>query len=163
MLENISNPLSKHLAKHIRDVHTGGNWTDSNLKDQLQGITWQQATTKVNSFNTILALVYHMHYFVHAALDVLHGKPLDAHDKFSFDHPPVQSQVDWNKFVDKVFKEAEEFASLVEQMPDNKMWENFSDEKYGNWYRNLTGIIEHMHYHLGQVALLKKMVVVKDE
>jgi hypothetical protein len=150
--------LPKQIAKHIRDVHTGGNWTDSNLKDLLHGITWQQANEKSGSFNTILALVYHINYFVKAALDVLHGKPLDSHDKFSFDHPNISSQEEWDSFVDKVFKDAEEFASLVEKLPENKIWENFTDAKYGNWYRNLAGIIEHMHYHLGQIALIKKLV-----
>jgi hypothetical protein len=51
--------LTAQIAKHIRDVHFGGNWTCSNLKDNLADVTWQQATTKVRSFNTIVALVYH--------------------------------------------------------------------------------------------------------
>ena len=33
----------------------------------------------------------------------------------------------------------------------------FFHEKYGNYYRNLHGVIEHAHYHLGQIALIKKM------
>jgi len=154
--------LPNQIAKHIRDVHTGGNWTDSNLKEQLQGITWQQANQKVGSFNTILALVYHINYFVLAALVVLHGKPLDSHDKFSFDHPPITSQEDWDKFIDKVLKDAEEFAILVEKLPENKLWGNFSDAKYGTWYRNLAGIIEHTHYHLGQIAIIKKSILEKN-
>jgi hypothetical protein len=43
-------------------------------------------------------------------------------------------------------------------MPDAKLTEYFSEEKYGNWYRNLHGIIEHAHYHLGQIVLLKKLI-----
>ena len=31
-------------------------------------------------------------------------------------------------------------------------------EKYGNYFRNLTGIIEHLHYHLGQIVLIKKLI-----
>jgi len=156
---NIStSQLSQHLAKHFREVRYGGNWTFSNLKDQLNGITWEQATKKVESFNTIVALVYHIHYFVHATLEVLQGKPLNAHDKFSFDHPPVQNQQDWNALLAKVWADADAFASLVEIMNDEKMWKLFADEKYGNWYRNIAGIIEHTHYHLGQIAIIKKMV-----
>jgi hypothetical protein len=29
-------------------------------------------------------------------------------------------------------------------------------EKYGNYYRNIHGIIEHIHYHLGQIVLIEK-------
>jgi hypothetical protein len=41
--------LSQQLAKHFREIHFGGNWTSANLKEKLGDLTWQQATTKVNS------------------------------------------------------------------------------------------------------------------
>ena len=146
------------IARHLRDVHFGGNWTSSNLKDNLVGLTWQQATTSVYSFNTIAALVYHMNYFVSAVLHVLKGGPLDAKDKFSFDLPPIQSQEDWQKLLDKTWSDAEDFACLIEELPEAKLWEDFADKKYGSHYRNLHGIIEHIHYHLGQIVLIKKIL-----
>jgi hypothetical protein len=156
-------PLSAQIAKHFREIHFGGNWTWSNLKDNLSGITWQQATTKVESFNTIATLTFHINYFVGAALEVLKGNQLDAHDKFSFDHPPIHSQKDWEKLLDKVWKDAEDFALLVEQLPEQKLWEDFTDKKYGNYYRNLHGIIEHAHYHLGQIVIIKKLILLQEK
>jgi hypothetical protein len=149
--------LTAQIAKQIRGVHFGGNWTDSNLKENLAGVSWHQATTKLHSFNTIADLVYHMNYYVNAVLKVLQGGPLDASDKFSFSHPVIQSQEDWEKLLDKTWKDAEIFASLTERLPENKLWEVFSDEKYGNYYRNIQGVIEHIHYHLGQIVLIKKI------
>ena len=151
--------VTTEIAKHLRDVHFGGNWTDSNLKDSLAGVTWQQATKQVHSFNTIAALVYHVSYFVSEVLKVLQGEPLTAHDKYSFDHPPISSQEDWEKLLDKTWTDAENFAGLIEKLPEYKLWEEFSDEKYGNYYRNLHGIIEHIHYHLGQIVLLKRILL----
>lgn len=150
--------LPQQIAKHFREIHFGGNWTASNLKEHLADVTWQQATTKVYSFNTIVALVYHMNYYVSAIMKVLQGNPLDAHDKFSFDHPPVGSQKDWENLLQKTWADAEDFAVLVEQLPESKLWETFTDEKYGTYYRNLHGVIEHAHYHLGQIVLLKKLL-----
>jgi hypothetical protein len=150
--------LSTQIAKHFRDVHFGGNWTSSNLKDILKDVSWQQATTPVHSFNTIAVLVYHMNYFVSAVLKVLQGGPLDAHDKFSFDCPQIQSQQDWEKLLDKTWADAEAFANLVEQLPEHTFGENFTDEKYGSYYRNIHGIIEHIHYHTGQISLIKKIL-----
>ncbi len=151
--------LTEQIAKHLRDVHFGGNWTVSNLKDNLADVTWQQATTHVHSFNTIAALVYHMNYFVVVAAKVLQGGPLDAHDKFSFDLPPIQSQEDWGKLLDKTWSDAETFAKLIEQLPGSKLNEPFSDNKYGSYFRNISGIIEHIHYHLGQIVIIKKLVI----
>ena len=151
--------LTEQIAKLLRAVYFGGNWCAVNLKETLKDITWQQATTKVYSFNTIAILVYHMNYYVNAILKVLQGGPLDAHDKYSFDLLPVLSQEDWEKLLDKFWTDAENFGSLVEQLPENKLWEIFSDEKYGNYYRNIHGVIEHNHYHLGQIVLIKKMLL----
>ena len=150
---------TQQIAKHFREIHFGGNWTASNLKDHLAGVTWQQATTKVYDFNTIATLVYHINYYVSAVLKVLEGGPLTASDKYSFDVPLIKSEEDWQQLVHKTFAEAESFALLVEQLPENKLWEDFSDQKYGNYYRNLHGIIEHSHYHLGQLVLIKKIVL----
>lgn len=150
--------LTKQVAKHFREVWFGGNWTSVNLKETLAGVTWQQAITQVNSLNTIAALVYHINYYVSAVLKVLQGEQLDAHDKYSFDLPPISSQKDWEQLMHKTFTDAETFAILIEQLPENVLWENLADEKYGNYYRNIHGIIEHTHYHLGQIALIKKMV-----
>ena len=151
--------LTAHIAKHFRDVHFGGNWTSSSLKDQLTGISWQQATTKVYGLNSIAALVFHMHYYVGAVLKVLEGEPLNASDKYSFDLTPVLSQDDWEKLLNKTFDDAEKFAGLIEKLPEEKLWEDFSDNKYGNYYRNLQGIIEHIHYHLGQIVVIKKIIM----
>src|SRR6185369_7257770 len=95
--------LSIQIAKQLRDVHFGGNWTFSNLKDNLAGVTWQQATKKVYSFNTIAALVYHMNYYVNAVTRVLQGNPINAKDKYSFDHPSIMSEDDWKKLVEKTW------------------------------------------------------------
>jgi len=153
--------ISKQIAKQFRDVHFGGNYTSSNLKNHLSDVTWQQAITKVYNFNTIATLVFHIHYYVEAVTKVLQGGPLDASDKYSFDHPPISSQEDWDAFLQKVWTDAEIFATLIEQFPDNKLLDPFVDGKYGNMFRNITGVCEHMHYHLGQIVLIKKMLVME--
>lgn len=147
-----------NIAKHLRDVYYGGNWTVSNVKDQLADVTWEQAITQVHGFNTIATLTYHIGYFVTAALGVLREGVLEAHDKYSFDHPPISSTNDWETMRDAVLADLEELAQLVEQLPETTLWEPFADAKYGTYYRNLHGIIEHTHYHLGQIALIKKLV-----
>lgn len=150
--------ITAQIAKHLREVNFGGNWTVSNLKDIVSDITWKEATTKINNFNTIATLVFHINYFVEAQIEVLKGKPLNAKDELSFDHPPIHLQNDWEAMVNKTLSEAEDLAVLIEQLPENSLNEDFVDKKYGNYYRNLHGLIEHTHYHLGQIAFIKKLV-----
>ena len=150
--------FSSQLAKHFREVHTGGNWTWSNLKDNLDGVTWQMAIQKVDNLNSIAALVFHMNYFVSAMLKVFRATPFDAHDKYSFDLPNIQSEGDWENLVKKTLDEAEELAGYIEKLPEEKLFETFVDKKYGNYLRNILGVTEHNHYHLGQIAVIKKML-----
>lgn len=151
-------PLLKEIAKHFRDVYFGGNWTSVNLKDTLAGISWNEAITKVHNLNTIAALAFHINYYVNPVLKVLQGKPLIANDKFSFEHPTINSEEDWQKLITKALTEAELFAVQIEKLNEAMLFEDFADPKYGNYYRNLSGIIEHTHYHLGQISLIKKIL-----
>lgn len=150
--------LPQQVATHFRTFYIGNNWTDVNLKDSLEGVTWQQATTSIFSCNTIAELIYHMNYYVRVVSKVLLGHPLDGHDKDAFNVPPVQSAEDWEQLKRHIFTDAENFAKLIEQLPVEQFDEIFRDEKYGNYYRNIAGITEHNHYHLGQIVLLKKIM-----
>ena len=150
--------LTAQIAKHFREVYFGGNWTSSNLKEHFADVTWQQATARVYGLNTIAILVFHRSYYVSAVLKVLQGGPLDAKDIYSFDHPPIQSQAEWAEMLTKVWSEAETLAVLIEQLPETQLRADFTDQKYGNYYRNLHGVIEHIHYHLGQIVVIKKLV-----
>jgi hypothetical protein len=150
--------LPKQIAKQFRELYGGGNWTGVSLKETLEGVDWQQATTKVYSFNTISSLVFHINYYVNAVVGVLNGRTLDSSDKYSFDHAPAKSENDWQELLDKIWSDSEQFAKLVEELPESKLWESFADGKYGNYYRNIQGVIEHTHYHLGQIVLIKKII-----
>ena len=74
--------VAQELAKHFRAVHFGGNWTSVNLKDVLSDITWEEANTKIHDLNTILALTYHISYYVTGVLEVFHNRPLEIRDKY---------------------------------------------------------------------------------
>jgi hypothetical protein len=150
--------LSKQIAKHFREVHFGGNWTSVNLQETLSDIPFDVVNKQIGTCNTIASLVFHMNYYVVAVIEVLKGLELNASDSLSYDCPIIDSEKLWQEFVKKVLADAEEFATLIEDMDPEKFNKVFSEDKYGNYYRNIHGIIEHTHYHLGQISLLKKLL-----
>ena len=91
-------------------------------------------------------------------LKVFEGEVLNAKDELSFNHSPINSQQDWENLLDRIWSEAEKFAELLEHLPEYLLWEDFTDKKYGIYYRNIHGIIEHTHYHLGQMVIIKKII-----
>lgn len=150
--------ISHQIALHTEQVFFGGNWTASNLQAQLADVTLKEALTQVYDLNTIATLTYHIYYYIKVALPVLRGGALDAHDKFSFDHPSFHSEEDWAQFQEQIWRDVRAFVEAVRALPDSQWEAAFYDKKYGSYYRNLLGTIEHSHYHLGQLALVKKII-----
>ena len=149
---------TQHIARQLREVYFGKNWSGPYLKQQIEDVTWKEAITEVHNINTIATLVYHMNYYVKGVSHYLNGNPLEIKDKYSFEHPPIQSKADWDLFLKDVFSSAEIFALQIEKLPDSILDKIFYDKAYGTYARNFMGIIEHFHYHLGQIVIIKKLL-----
>jgi uncharacterized damage-inducible protein DinB len=148
------------LAMRFREVILNGTWiANTNYRHQLTELNREIATSKFDSLNTIAVLAQHVHYYINGIKNVLEGGSLDIKDKYSFDFVPIQAQSEWENFLTKFWNDSEAFALLVEQMPEEKLKEVFVDEKYGSYQRNIEAMIEHSYYHLGQIVLLKKILV----
>ncbi|KQK27197.1 hypothetical protein AR438_03035 [Chryseobacterium aquaticum] len=151
---------TSQLAKRFREVMLDGLWiANTNFKDQLKDISLEQATAKVGSLNTIAMLTFHIDYYIAGLINVFEGGDLEIRDQFSFDLPSIESQEKWEELLHKLWNDSEKFAVLLEQMPDYKMNEVFVDKKYGTYVRNIDGMIEHAYYHLGQITLIKKLIL----
>ncbi|MBV7530163.1 DinB family protein [Chitinophaga sp. sic0106] len=150
--------IINQLAKHNREVYFGGNWTTVNFRDTLSDVTWEQATTKLYDLNTIAALVYHMTYYMEPIRKVLQGGELVASDKQSWETPAISSETEWKALLEKALQEAEQLHTAISQLEDGVLESHFTAEKYGNYFRNLVGLAEHTHYHLGQIVIIKKVL-----
>lgn len=150
--------LPHQLARHLRDAFYGGNWTGVHLYGLLADLTWTEALSRQGDTHSIAALTFHIQYYVAAVRSVLEGNPLAAHDQFSFDHPPIAGAGDWEALLQQGRADVEALVALVEALPEERLQQTFVLEKYGSYLRNLLGLVEHTHYHSGQIALLKKML-----
>jgi hypothetical protein len=151
------------IAKRVREVFLNGTWVaNTNYKRELTQLNAKIAITKIDSLNTISVLAQHIHYYLQGVKNVFKGGVLEIKDKYSFDFAAIESQSQWEKFLTKFWSDAEEFASLIEQMPEEKLKEVFVDEKYGTNQRNIDGMIEHAYYHLGQIVLIKKILAIEN-
>ena len=151
---------SKELASRFKEVLLNGTWiANTNYQDQLSNVSWKKATSKIGSLNTIAVLTYHINYYIAGVLNVFNGGSLDIRDKYSFDAPEITSKQEWDTLLNTMWMNSEKFIAHVEQMNDDKLDSVFIDAKYGTYRRNIEALIEHSYYHLGQVSLIKKMLV----
>lgn len=148
------------IAHRLREVLLNGKWiANTNFKEQILSVNREQANLRVGTLNTIALLTFHINYYLDGLLQVFNGGPLTIRDKYSFDMPPMNSETDWQALVKQFLDNAEAFATHVEQMDDAVLDQPFLDEKYGTYARNIEGVIEHTYYHLGQVSLIRKMIM----
>ncbi|MEJ5055803.1 hypothetical protein [Sphingobacterium sp. MYb382] len=65
---------NQFIAKRLRELFLDGKWiANTNYKEQLESVNWQQATHKVASLNTIAALTFHVNYYLDGLLQVFRG------------------------------------------------------------------------------------------
>ncbi|RRQ50474.1 DUF1572 domain-containing protein [Maribacter algicola] len=151
--------LNEYLSNRLKEILLEGKWVlGTNFKEQIVSLNWKQATQKVENYNTIADLTFHIDYYLDGIIKVLKGGTLDIRDKFSFDSPPIKSEQDWKNLVNKFCFDSEEFIELVSKMSDEEIMSDFVDKQYGTYYRNIDAMIEHTYYHLGQILLLKKRI-----
>jgi hypothetical protein len=148
-----------YLAERLKEVFTEGKWiTGTNFKEQITQMDWKDATKSIDGLNSVALLTFHIHYYIVGVTQVLEGGPLEIRDKYSFDATPIHSAKDWADLVKRFCTDSENFIQLIETLPEEKLSENFVDEKYGSYQRNIDAMIEHCYYHLGQVILIKKLI-----
>lgn len=151
------------LSKRLQEVLLDGRWiANTNYKAQISSISWEKATQKVGSLNTIAALTFHINYYLAGILNVFDGGNLDIRDQFSFDAPPITNQRDWDQLVNDFIMNSEKFVAHVKVMSNEKLDEPFVNVKYGSYQRNIEGVIEHSYYHLGQISLVRKMILEEE-
>ncbi|HAO46385.1 MAG TPA: DUF1572 domain-containing protein [Ferruginibacter sp.] len=154
---------SAQTANRLREVILNGTWiANTNFNAQLSDLSWQQATQQIGALNSIAILSSHIHYYIAGVLNVLEGGTLNIKDKFSFDFPPIQSQHDWQAVTGRLWADTERLAACVERMTHEEMQADFAGKQYGSYQRNIDALIEHCYYHLGQIVLIKKMVLAAE-
>jgi hypothetical protein len=147
------------LAYRIREIFLSGKWiANTNLKEQLSGLPLELALKKAGNHNSIAELSYHIHYYLSGVLRALETGVLDIKDQFSFDMPPLNRESDWIALQEKIWDDAEKFASFVQNMTPEQLNADFVNPKYGTVERNINAIIEHSYYHLGQIVLIRKLL-----
>lgn len=163
MEENEKTEMNKDLANRLREVLLTGKWiANTNFKEQITSISWEQAIEKIENLNTIALLTFHVNYYLKGLLQVFEGGNLEIKDKFSFDMPEIVSETDWLNLVNEFVSNAERFINQVEKMDDNVLTQPFVKEEYGSYLRNIEAQIEHSYYHLGQISLIKKLIMQKQ-
>lgn len=155
--------LTDAIASHITDVYNGENWTGVNFETTLADVTFEDAITVTKaSVNTIAKLLYHTTFYNNVAVERINGNNPVINSDNGFDMPPVTTPEQWNKLLEDLGASVSRLANAVLAFPEERLWD-MNPRNNGTFYQLFHGIAEHMHYHLGQVVLLKNLLHTESE
>jgi hypothetical protein len=150
--------LSEAIAQHLLDVHEGNNWTEVDLAHTLHDVTLAEATTlTAASPNTIASLVHHLTFWNRVMTRRAQGIYTEVGEANGFDGPTLHTEADWVELKADNIRSAHELATAIQQVADVSFTTPILPN-YPSVYKNLQGSVEHVHYHLGQLVLLKNLV-----
>ncbi len=146
------------IANQLKELYTGRNWTWSCITDQIEDITLDEAGQVIYGLNSIQVLLFHLNYYVKGVHEYLDTGELKISDKYAFTPPKHNDEESWKRFKKTVIADGLAFADRISKLDDGVLPTIMIEDKYGTYFRNLQGIIEHAHYHLGQIVIIKKIL-----
>ncbi len=150
--------IKQHIAQHLIDVHRGGNWTEVNLTDTLKDVSWVQAMI-ITPFapNSIAMLLHHITYWNRVIATRGQGIQPFINKENGMNVPSLANQDDWRKLKTDTIHSAEELATIIEGYDIGNLF-NPILPAHSSAYKNFQGQVEHVHYHLGQIIMIKKYI-----
>jgi hypothetical protein len=150
--------LTAAIAQHLLEVQEGGNWTEVDLAHTLKDVTRAEATTlTAASPNTIAALLHHLTFWNRVMARRIEGLPTEIGPANGFDNPVLNTEADWKKLQADNIESAHELAVAIRRVEAAALTTPILPN-YSSTYKNLQGTVEHVHYHLGQIVLLKNLI-----
>jgi hypothetical protein len=64
--------------------------------------------------------------------------------------------------IDELVGNANTFIAHVRIMHEATLGSVFVKKQYGTYERNIEAVLEHGYYHLGQIVLLQKIIVIES-
>ena len=153
-----------HLLDELRRAWDGDPWHGDSLRRVLQGITAAQASARpIPRAHSIWELVLHLTAWTREVTrrlrDRVAREPLDG------DWPvPGSGEGEWSAALDALSRAQAELLDAVAAFPPAKLDHVVGDERdrplgAGVTYAvMLHGVSQHLAYHAGQIALLRKSV-----
>ncbi|WP_346236297.1 DinB family protein [Niabella insulamsoli] len=148
--------IKQHIAQHLIDVHCGGNWTEVNVEQIVKSTRWQDAAIKAPfSPNNMAMLLYHITYWNRIVAQRGHGVFPEINRENGMNAPMIENEEEWDKLIKDNRLSAHELATVIEGYDIGNLFSPILSG-HSSAYKNFQGQVEHVHYHLGQMVMLKK-------
>jgi uncharacterized damage-inducible protein DinB len=141
----------------------GEAWHGPALQELLDGVSAEDASRHpVSGAHSVWELVNHIAAWNLIVRHRVAGETVEVTPEM--DWPPVWeiSEVAWTRALDHLKESRDLLRGTIQQLRDEQLNQQVLGEKY-SIYVMLHGLVQHDLYHAGQIAILKKGVIMKKE
>lgn len=149
----------EQLAKNFSDLFDGSSWIDVNIMSTLDEITAKQAATKpFPDFNSIWEIVNHMISWRETVLKRIFGENVESPEHNYFTSIRDRSENAWLKTKERFHESQTKWLEAITEMKIKDLSTKHDFNTFSN-YDLVQGIFQHDAYHLGQIRLMKKLIL----
>ena len=147
----------KRIADQIRRSVEGEAWHGPALAELLKDVTAEQAAEKVGDAHSIWELALHVETWLKAGIDGVKNKAIRDEEYVDWPDAGDASDAAWTHLVSRLRLRVNELSTRVEKLAESELAHRVEGRQY-DLYFLLHGMTQHIAYHGGQIALLKKLV-----
>lgn len=162
--------MGKTIEQPIHEVHRikallqktydGAAWHGPSVKEALQDITAELAFKNFENVHTIAELVSHMTAWRNFAINRIQGNmSYELSEKDNWPEMEAKTDTQWFYIQNRLETSQEKLLEVLEETEEGKLLEAVHNRAY-DFYTLLHGVIQHDIYHIGQIVMLKKHLVI---
>jgi uncharacterized damage-inducible protein DinB len=147
----------RRILKQLDRAFTGEAWHGDSLMKIIEDVDAKTAASRpLPDAHTIWEIVLHIAHWKDVVRRRIGGERLDGMAPAQ-NWPQIRdaSPEAWNGAIDRLRYSHEQLRAAIAGLSDDKLGDIVGGESF-NYYFMLHGVIQHMLYHAGQVAVLKK-------
>jgi uncharacterized damage-inducible protein DinB len=146
----------KRIAKMMDDIYDGSPWIDVTLVGTLQKVTAEQAARRIAPhWNTIWEIVNHMISWRLNVLQRVQGEVIKTPASNYFEPVTDTSPEAWRATLGRLEESQKQWKKLLKKFKKSDLEKEYPNNGQ-TYYEHIHAIIQHDHYHLGQLVLLAK-------
>jgi hypothetical protein len=149
----------ERLADQLKRALTGGAWHGPSWGETLEGIARETALHRpIPEAHTIAEIVLHATTWHDVVRRRLQGESPEVTEAEDWPAAAFVDEAAWSDAVERLFETGNALVATVSGFPAKKLHE-MRPGTDGAWFDLIIGELQHVLYHAGQVALLKKVHV----
>jgi uncharacterized damage-inducible protein DinB len=160
--QNAGTSEASRIADQLRRAFYGSAWHGPAVLELLEDVDAADAAAKpLKDVHSIWELVLHIAAWDRAGLRRMGGEKCQLKGAANFPRVPAPTESAWHEAVAAAKRTHDTLVETVAAVSDKRLWDQVPGKRY-DFYHMLHGIAQHELYHAGQIAILKKACLSKQ-